>query len=173
VDGVDATDRAKGPGHSTYKVTGSHKETVGALKLLATANGINTNIAGNMSQNVGAAHVELVLGDWAEAVQGSKTESELGLLVLSKGESEHVGGAKTEMVGGAWIDKVKGNLTLEAGANLTMVAAMHKIDASSSITIKCGASEVVVDGGGITLKSAMVMMTGGAVQLPKPTAEGG
>ncbi len=173
VDGVDATDRAKGPGHSILKVTGSHNETAAALKVLATVNGINTNIAGSVTQNVGAAHVELVLGDFAEAVQGSKMEKEIGLIVVAKGESEHVGGAKTAMIGGAVIDKVKGNLSIEAAANLTMIGAMHKFDASSSITLKCGGSELTIDGGGVTIKSAMVTVTGGAIQLPKPASEGG
>jgi type VI secretion system secreted protein VgrG len=130
-------------------------------------------VAGNATQSAGAAHVELVMGDFAEAVQGNKTETAIGLVVVAKSESEHVGGAKTTMVGGAIIDKVKGNLTIEATANLTMIGAMHKLDASSSITFKCGASQLTIDGGGVTIKSAMITVTGGAIQLPKPVAEGG
>ena len=99
VNGVDATDRAKGPGHSTYKVSGSHSETVGAIKVLATLSGINTNIAGNMTQNAGAAIIQMSYGDTAEAVTGSKKEKELGLVVVAKGESEHVGGSKMSMIG--------------------------------------------------------------------------
>lgn len=173
VDGVDQTDRAKGPGHSTLKVTGSYNETAAALKVLATVNGINTNVAGNTTQSAGAAHIELVMGDFAEAVQGNKMETEVGLIVVAKGESEHVAGAKTQMVGGAIIDKVKGNLTIEAAANLTMIGAMHKLDASSSITLTCGASTITIDGGGVTIQSPMITLTGGTIQLPKPVAEAG
>jgi type VI secretion system secreted protein VgrG len=173
VDGVDATDRAKGPGHSTYDVSGSHSEKVGALKVLGALSGINTNIAGNMTQNVGAAIVHMAYGDHGESVAGSKKEKELGLVISAKGESEHVAGSKMAMIGGLVLDKVGGNMSLEAGANLTLLGAMHKIEASTAITLKCGSSEVVISADGVTIKSAMVTFTGGKIQLPKPAAEGG
>jgi type VI secretion system secreted protein VgrG len=173
VPGVDQTDRAKGPGHSLYKVTGKHSETVGSIKMLATLNGINTNIAGNMIQHAGAAIVQMAYGDIAEAVTGSKKEKELGLIVMAKGESEHAAGSKMSMVGGLVLDKVGGNQSMEATANLTLIGAMHKIEASNSITIKCGGSEVAITGEGVTIKSMMVTFAAGKIQLPKPSAEGG
>jgi type VI secretion system secreted protein VgrG len=172
VAGVDATDRAKGPGHSTYKVTGSHSETVGALKVLATLNGINTNIAGNMTQNVGAAFIQMAYGDVAEAVTGDKKEKELGLVVVAKGESEHVASSKMAMIGGLVLDKVSGNMSLEATGNLTMIGAMQKMSASTAITLKCGESEIAITGDGVTIKSPLVTLTGGKIQLPKPAGEG-
>ncbi len=172
VAGVDATDRAKGPGHSTYKVTGSHSETVGALKVLGTLNGINTNIAGNMTQNVGAAFVQMAYGDVAEAIAGDKKEKELGLIVVAKGETEHVAGSKMAMIGGLVLDKVSGNMSLEATGNLTMIGAMQKMQASTSITLKCGGSEIAITGDGVTIKSPMVTLTAGKIQLPKPAGEG-
>jgi type VI secretion system secreted protein VgrG len=172
VAGVDATDRAKGPGHSTYKVTGSHAETVGALKVLATLNGINTNIAGNMTQNVGAAFVQMAYGDVAEAVTGSKKEKELGLIVVAKGESEHVASSKMAMIGGLVLDKVSGNMSLEATGNLTMIGANQQMQASTSVTLKCGASEIAITGDGVTIKSAMVTLTAGKIHLPHPAGEG-
>ena len=172
VAGVDATDRAKGPGHSTYKVTGSHAETVGALKVLATLNGINTNIAGNMTQNVGAAFVQMAYGDVAEAVTGSKKEKELGLIVVAKGESEHVASSKMAMIGGLVLDKVSGNMSLEATGNLTMIGANQQMQASTSVTLKCGESEIAITGDGVTIKSAMVTLTAGKIQLPHPAGEG-
>jgi type VI secretion system secreted protein VgrG len=170
--GVDATDRAKGPGHSTYKVTGGHSETVGALKVLATLNGINTNIAGNMTQNVGAAFVQMAYGDVAEAITGDKKEKELGLIIVAKGETEHVASSKMAMIGGLVLDKVSGNMSLEATGNLTMVGAMQKMDASTAIVLKCGSSEVSITGDGVTIKSPMVTLTAGKIQLPKPAGEG-
>jgi type VI secretion system secreted protein VgrG len=173
VDGVDATDRAKGPGHSTYKVTGSHGEKVGAIKVLGTLNGINTNIAGNMTRNAGAAIIQMAYGDVAEAVAGAKREKELGLIVSAKGESEHVGGSKMAMIGGLVYDKVAGNMSLEAGANVTMVGAMHKIEASTAIVLKCGPSQVTISGDGVKIEAPMVTISAGKIQLPKPAAEGG
>jgi type VI secretion system secreted protein VgrG len=174
VDGVDETDRAKGPGHTLYKVGGGHTEQVATAKITAALNGIITNVAGNMTQNVGAANVELVLKDRAEAVAGNKDEKAIGLVVVAKGdESEHVGGSRTAMVGGAVLQKIAGNRTVEAGANATFIGAFHKIDASSSITFKCGGSTVTIDGGGVTIQSDLITLMGPKVQLAKGTAEGG
>jgi type VI secretion system secreted protein VgrG len=172
VDGVDATDRAKGPGHSLYKVGGNHTEKVGAIKVLGALNGINNNVGGDMKQTAGAAIIQMSYGDTAEAVTGSKKEKELGLIVIAKGESEHAGGSKMAMIGGAVIDKVGGNMTLESDANVTLIGAMQKLQAKTAIVLKCGASEVVISGDGITIKSPMVSMTSGKLQLPKPAAEG-
>jgi type VI secretion system secreted protein VgrG len=173
VPGVDQTDRTKGPGHSTYKVTGTHSETVGSIKVLGVLNGINTNIAGNMKQDVGAAIVQMAYGDIAEAITGSKKEKELGLIVMAKGESEHAKGSKMSMVGGLVLDKVGGNQSMEAGGNLTLIGAMHKLEASTAIVIKCGESEVTINGDGVSIKSLMINFAGGKIQLPKPAGEGG
>jgi type VI secretion system secreted protein VgrG len=173
VPGVDQTDRAKGPGHSLYDVTGKHSETVGSIKVLAALTGINTNIGGNMTQKVGAAIIQMAYGDVAETVTGAKKEKELGLIVMSKGETEHAKGAKMSMVGGLVLDKVGGNQAIEADGNLTLIGAIQKLEASESITLKCGDSEVAITGDGVTIKSKLVTMTAGKIQLTKPTAEGG
>jgi type VI secretion system secreted protein VgrG len=173
VAGVDQTDRAKGPGHSTYKVGGKHSETVGAIKVLAALNGINTNIGGNMDQHVSGAIIQMAYGDIAEAVTGAKKEKELGLIVMAKGETEHAKGAKMSLVGGLVLDKVGGNQSIEAGGNLTLIGAMQKLEATTSITLKCGESEVAITGDGISIKSLMVTMTAGTIELPKPAGEGG
>jgi type VI secretion system secreted protein VgrG len=134
--------------------------------------GINTNVTGLMNQNVGAAHVELVMGTRAESVEGPKTESAVGLLVLSKGgESEHVKGTKTTMVGGAIIDLVKGGHVVQAGAQATFVGAFHKMQAKSAIVFKCGGSQVVINNAGVTIKSAMISITAGKIQIPKAVTE--
>jgi type VI secretion system secreted protein VgrG len=172
VDGVTGTDRAKGPGHSTALVGGSQSETVGGMKITGVLDGINTNVGGSMTQNAGAAHVEIVIGDRGESAEGSKTENALGLVVLSKGgESETVGAAKTCMVGGAIIDKLKGSHAIEAGGPATFIGAFHKLEAKGKITLKCGASEVVIDGSGITITSPMITVMGGKIQLPKSVSE--
>jgi type VI secretion system secreted protein VgrG len=172
VPGVDQTDRAKGPGHSLYDVTGKHSETVGSIKVLAALNGINLNIGGNMTQDVKLATVQMAYGDLNEAVTGAKKEKELGLIVMSKGETEHAQGAKMSMVGGLVLDAVGGNQSVEATGNLTLIGAMQKLEASTSITLKCGESEVAITGDGISIKSLMVTMTAGTIELPKPAGEG-
>jgi type VI secretion system secreted protein VgrG len=172
VGGQDETDRAKGPGHSIGKIAGSHSEVVGGMKITGVLTGIDTNVAGSMTQNAGAAHLEVIIGNRAESAEGSKTESALGLVVLTKGgESETVGGAKTCMVGGAIFDKLKGSHSVEAGAPATFIGAFHKMEAKGAITLKCGASEMVIDGSGITITSPMVTWMGGKIHLPKDVSE--
>jgi len=172
VGGQDETDRAKGPGHHIGKIAGSHSETVGGMKVTGVLTGIDTNVAGSMTQNAGAAHVEVIVGDRAESAEGSKTETALGLVVLTKGgESESVAGAKTCMVGGAIVDKLKGTHSVEAGGPATFIGAFHKLEAKTSITLECGASKLVIDGKGITIESPMVTMMASKIQLPKDVSE--
>ena len=172
VAGIDATDREKGPGHSTAKVGGAYSEAVGAVKVLGVLNGVNTSVAGSMKQNVGAAHVEIVMGNRSEAIGASKTEKAVGLVVLSKGgESEQVAGAKSTMVGGAIIDKIKGSHMVQAGGTATFVGAFHKVEASKKITFKCGGSTVVIDGGGITIQAPVVTIFAAKIQLPMKVTE--
>jgi type VI secretion system secreted protein VgrG len=45
------------------------------------------------------------------------------------------------------------------------VGAFHQVDASASIVFKCGPSEVVIDGGGISIQSPLVTITASNVKL--------
>jgi type VI secretion system secreted protein VgrG len=172
VGGQQGTDRAKGPGHAIWKIGGSQTDNVGGLKVVGSLLGMDTNVAGSMTENAGAAHVEVVIGNRAEAVGGAKTETAAGLVVLSKaGESETVAGPKTTMVGGAIIDLIKGSHAVQAGAPATFIGAFHKMEAKGKITFKCGASELVIDGGGVTITSPLVTFTAGKIHLPKKVTE--
>ena len=172
VPGIDATDREKGPGHSMAKVTGSHTENVGSLKVRGALQSIDTNVTGSKSINVGAATVQLAIGNYAELVGGAKKEKAVGLIVLSKGgESEEVGGSKSSMVGGAVVDKLKGSHAVQAGGPATFIGAFHKVDAKGAIVFKCGESEVTIDGGGVTVSAPLVTVLSPKIQLPKKVAE--
>ena len=172
VDGIDGEDRAKGPGHSLNHVSGSESETAGSLRVVAALNGIMTNVGANMSQNVGAAKLTMAMGNIASSAGGNKDESALGLVVVSRAdESETVSGSKTTMVGGAILEKIAGGHSVKAGAPATFIGAFHKIEAATAITLKCGASEVVIDGSGIAITSPIVTITAGKVSLTKAVAE--
>jgi type VI secretion system secreted protein VgrG len=172
VPGVDETDRAKGPGHSTSKVAGKLSETVGSIKVIAALDGIHTKVAGNLTDTIGAARAELILGNRAEEVGGNKDETALGLVVVSRAdETEHVTGSKTVMVGGAILEKIAGGHSITAGGTATFVGAFHKIEAATSITLSCGASTVVIDGSGIAMSSPLVTITAGKVSMTKAVAE--
>ncbi|AUX22314.1 hypothetical protein SOCEGT47_028150 [Sorangium cellulosum] len=172
VDGVDATDREKGPGHSTAKVGGTHKETVGSMKVVGAIQDIDNNVTGKKTIDVGAATVQLAFGSYAESVTGSKSEKATGLVVLSNaGESETITGSRTAMVGGAVVDKLKGSHVVQAVGPATFIGAFHKVEARGAIVFKCGASEVVIDGGGVTITSPMVAFLAPKIQLPKKVSE--
>lgn len=171
VDSVDGADNEKGPGHSATDVAGSINETVGALKVQGTVEGIMLN-AKSFSETIGAARAEIVIGNRAESVEGMKKETSLGLIVLSKAdETENVGGAKTAMVGGAVIDLVKQAHTISAGAPATFIGAFHKVEAKTKITLKCGGSSIVIDDSGITITSPIVTVTAAKIQLTDKVTE--
>ncbi len=173
VSGVSEEDLAAGPGHNQYKVSGNHSETIGALGLTAAAGTILTNVAANMTQSVGAAHVELVLGDRAESTEAAKTETSAGLIVISRSdESETVKTMRSAMIGGARVESVKGNRSIESSTMVSLVGAMHKVEAKTKLTFKCGASSIVVDGSGVTITSPIVDFTAAAITLKKDVADG-
>jgi len=172
VGGVDGTDRAKGPGHSTSKIAGSAKEKIGAVRVVAAIKPIATKVTGNLSEDIGAARVQMALGNIAEEIGGDKDESALGLVIITKGdETEAITGAKTAMVGGAILEKIGGGHSITAGAPASFIGAFHKIEAATSITLSCGASTVVIDGGGIAMTSPLVTITAAKVSLTKAVAE--
>ena len=172
VGGNAASDSATGPGHAITVCSATHDEKVGSLKATIAAAGIHTTINGARTHTIGAARAELVAGTRAESCLANKTETALGLVVYSPAaESETVGGARTTMVGGAILEKIGGSHTVIATKKAMFVGAFHKIDAKNSILFKCGDSEVVIDGGGITIKSALVTITAPKVTLTKSVSE--
>ena len=172
VGAQDETDRTKGPGHNMGKIAGTHTEKIGGLKVLGVLDGINLNVAKDMTQNAGGAHIEAILGNRSETADGSKTETALGLVVLTTaGESELVKGARTAMVGGAIVDKLKGSHQVEAGGPATFIGAFHKMEAEEAITFKCGPSEVVIDGSGISIKAPITTILAAKIHLPKKVTE--
>ena len=160
-----------GPGHAITKVAATHAETIGGLKVTLAAGGVKTNVTGARSLSVGAASLELVGGARSETVVGSKTEKAVGLVVIASGaESEAVGAARSTTVGGAILQKIGASHAVSA-ATATFVGALHKVDASGSIVFKCGGSEVVISGGGIKIKAALVTISAPSVKLPRAVTE--
>lgn len=165
VAGNSASDSATGPGHSVNVCSATHDEKIGGLKATIAAAGIHTTVTGARTQDVGAARIELVAGTRAETCLADKTEKALGLAVVSgAAETEVVGGSRTTMVGGAVIDKIAGSHTVMAAGKGMFVGAFHKVDATGAIVFKCGPSEVVIDGGGVTIKAGLVTITASNVK---------
>jgi type VI secretion system secreted protein VgrG len=172
VGGNSAGDSATGPGHAINVCSATHDEKVGSVKATIAAGGIHTTVKGARSQKIGAARVELVGGIRGETCTADKTEKAVGLVVISKApETETVGGARTTMVGGAVLEKIGGSHTVTATGKAMFVGAFHKIDASAAIVFKCGGNEVVIDGGGVTIKAPLVTITAPDVTLTKTVSE--
>jgi type VI secretion system secreted protein VgrG len=173
VGGVSEADTATGPGHSQYKVTGPHTETVGSLKMTGALGSINQNVAVGRSETVGAAHLEATLADRSESVEGAKSEMSVGLIVVSLADdTETVKAARGNLVGGAMLEKVKGNYSVTDDVAASFIGAMHKLSANTKLTLKVGASSVVIDGSGVTIQSPMVMLTGATISHTKKVADG-
>jgi type VI secretion system secreted protein VgrG len=172
VAGNSAGDSTTGPGWAVTNCSATHDETVGSIKVAIAAAGIHTTIKGARTHKIGAARVELVAGTRAESCTADKTEKAVGLVVISKGaEEETVGAARSTMVGGAILEKIGGGHTVSATGKAMFIGAFHKIDASGSITFKCGESEVVIDGSGVAIKGALVTFTAPNITLTKSVAE--
>jgi type VI secretion system secreted protein VgrG len=172
VGGLDGTDRSKGPGHSIHSVGASLSETTDGMRIRAALMGVHTQVGGSMKESVGAAKLTAAVGDITADVGGSKDEKALGLVHYVKGDdAESIGGSRTVMVGGVVYDKVGGARNTSATSQASIVGAFHKIEASGSITFKCGASSVVIDGSGVTITSPIVTITAGKIQLAKSVDE--
>ena len=173
VGGVSESDTATGPGHSQFKVDGPHTETVGSLKMTGALGAINLNVAVGRTETVGAAHLEATLADRSESVEGAKAETAVGLIVVSLADdTETTSAVRSNVVGGAMLEKTKGNHSVTDDVAATFVGAMHKLSANSKITFKVGASSVVVDGGGVTIESPIVLLTGATIKHTKNVADG-
>ncbi len=173
LSGFSESDTTAGPGYSQYKVAGDHSETVGGNRIAASVEATNFNITGNMSEDVGAAHIELIVGDRAESVEAASSETSPGLVVVAKGGEVHtVQGAQQLNIGGALMETVKGDYSIEAGASAALTGSMHDIKAKSKLTIQCGASSIVIDGSGITIQTPTLSLTGSGVKATKAVSDG-
>lgn len=164
--GQEESNTAKGPGHSIFDVAGTHSETSAGLRVRAALNGINTNVGADGTENVGAAYVELLLGNHVESSGTDKTETAAGLVVITKADETEECASRTTMVGGAIIQLIKGSRKVTAGAPATIIGAYHKMAAGSSVTFKAGSSELVIDGSGITIKTLLLMIGAPKIDLP-------
>ncbi|XXT16019.1 type VI secretion system tip protein TssI/VgrG [Sorangium sp. So ce429] len=163
-----ASDSATGPGHSVNVCASTHDEKIGGMKATIATAGIHTTVGGARTQDIGAARIELVAGTRAETCLADKTEKAVGLVIVSgAAEMEAVGGSRTTMVGGAVVDKIGGSHTVMAGSKGMFIGAFHKVDAAGAIVFRCGPSEVVVDGGGVTIKAGLVTITAPNIRLKR------
>lgn len=171
--GFTKEDTTKGSGFIQTTVSSTHKETISGNKLAAILEAVNYNVAAGMTDDVGAAKIEVINGDRAESTEAAASETEPALVVLSKaGEVETVNGARQLTIGAALMETVKGDYSMEGGVLAGVTGATFDIKAKSKITIKCGASSIVLDSSGITFQSPAVTITGSQVAAKKSVSDG-
>lgn len=173
LSGFSESDTTAGPGYSQYQVSADHKEVIGGMRIAASADATNFNIKGTMTEDVGAAHIELIAGDRAESVEAASSETEPGLVVVAKGGEAHtVQGAQQLNIGGALMEDVQGDYSIEAGISASLIGSLCDIKAKGKITIQCGASSLVIDGSGVTIQTPTLNLSGSAAKATKAVSDG-
>lgn len=171
--GFSQADTAKGPGFIQHTISSTHKETIGGNKLAAILESVNYNVAAGMTDDIAAAKIELINGERAESTEAAASETEPALVVVAKGGIvETVNGPRQLTVGGALMETIKGDYSIEGGAMVGLTGATFNVKAKSKITIKCGASSIVIDGSGVTFQTPAFTLTGSQVAAKKSVSDG-
>ncbi len=153
-------------------VGGDVSETIGALAAINSAYGVAINVGGNNTETIGAARAEIVKGGHSEDC-ASKTET-VGVYFVNA-----AGGFGVEATGAIALNVAASKMTLGKGYAATaaavcaVTAATISLDASETVTLKCGSAEVIIDKSGIGCKGAIsVTIKGTGSVKVKPPAIG-
>lgn len=162
-----ATGGASGSGTAGLTVGGSLTESVGGAQVVSAIGGIAIGVGGSSTETVGAARIEVAGGGHAETTGGNKVETVGGAeIVLASGSiAQDATGSAAISVGGVMTQKIAGNHSITADGAVVVTSAVLKLQASGSLTLKCGAAEVVVDGSGVLIKGTLVTLSAGTIKL--------
>lgn len=144
-------------------------ETIGALGAINSAYGVSFNVGGSSTETVGAARAELVKGGHSESC-ASKTET-VGVYFVNAAE-----GFGVEATGAIALNTASSKWTLGKGYAATasgicaVTAASVSLDASETITLKCGGGEVIIDKSGISFKGDIQVTVEGSTIEAEPPA---
>ncbi|HJL19797.1 MAG TPA: type VI secretion system tip protein TssI/VgrG [Sandaracinaceae bacterium LLY-WYZ-13_1] len=149
-------------------VAGDMSESVGALGAINSAYGVTWSVGGSSTETVGAARAELVQGGHSESC-ASKTET-VGVYFVNA-----AGGFGVEADGAIALNTASSKWTLGKGYAATasgacaVTAASIDLNASETVTLKCGGGEVIVDKGGITFKGNIdVTVEASTIEMEPP-----
>jgi len=157
-------------GNIGITVGGNFTEIVGAVQILTGIGGIAIGVGGSSTETVGAARIEIVGGGRAEKTGGSKSETVGGayLVNVKKGIAVDAGGAMAILVGGAVTQKIGKGHALTAKGPAVVNASRIKLKASDKITLKCGKSEIVLSGDGVSIKGLDVTLEASSIKITPP-----
>lgn len=177
---VGVNDTSNATANYLEKIGGDRSYTVGAAQL-NICNGIQTEVTGGFTRQVGAVQLAVVGGDMSDdVVKSTVSNVMLARVHLVAGtHGETVDGAKTEMVYGAALHKVTKDFDTKSDAMFTRIVGgvhMRKIGGDYSVSapmivllgavgmLKAGSSKVSLSGGPITLKGSKVSVKAGTIR---------
>ncbi|MEC7522934.1 MAG: type VI secretion system tip protein TssI/VgrG [Myxococcota bacterium] len=166
--GVGGGGGGGGSGVWATTVAGDMSETIGALGAMNSAYGVTFGVGGSSTETVGAARAELVKGGHSESA-ASKTET-VGVYFVNAS-----GGFSVEATGAIALNTASSKWTLGKGYAATakalcaVTAASIDLNASETITLKCGGGEVIIDKSGISFKGDIkVSVEGSTIEVEPP-----
>ncbi len=134
-----------------HTISGDVARTVGAVMLTGGVSAVSASIAGNHSENVAVAKIDVCKGAYGETIGGGLTQNlAVGDVHVVKGAySSASEAAYTNLIGGLHQAKVTGDFTVKA----PIIAVL-----GATGTLKGGSSEVKLGGGPILIKGSKVAM---------------
>lgn len=160
--------RGAGDGVWATMVSGDVEESIGTLAVTSSAYGIALEVGGDATDSAGLARMLVASGGYSESA-ASKTET-VGVysVASSGGLTIDALGAIALNVAASEIKVAKGYSASASGA-VALSASSVSLAAAESVTLKCGAAEVIVDKNGVSLSGAMsvtIEATGAAKVKP-------
>lgn len=126
-------------------------ETFGNDRHLVVKKDQFDHVENNRHEVVDADHIEQIGGDRHLNVEGK--------------EAKEVGGSLSLTVNGDVIEVFNGNHSEQVSQNLYLNGLGVVIESATGLTLKCGASSVVIDSAGVTIKGATVVVDGAMVRI--------
>jgi len=164
-----------GSGSTALTVGGSSEVEIGAVEVVNDVGGISLGVGGASKETVGAARLEVAGGGRSESTGGNKFETVGGAYIAMAGDGIAVDAGKNVAinVGALMKQKIDGGHSLAAEGPAGMMTSQLKMKAASTITLKCGQSEVVLSSDGVTIKGLQVTIEGSDIKLTPPAIQPG
>jgi len=164
-----------GSGSTALTVGGNSDVEIGAVEVVNAVGGISLGVGGASKETVGAARLELAGGGRSESTGGNKFETVGGAYIAMAGDGIAIDAGKNIAinVGALMKQKIDGGHSLAAEGPAGMMTSQLKMKAASTITLKCGQSEVVLSSEGVTIKGLQVTIEGSDIKLTPPAIQPG
>lgn len=145
-------------GGTGVTIQGSKTETIGAMLLEMTGFAKALNVTGNLVRKIGAAGLWIARGSMSLTVGTSSTRTSAADLIVVKGNRQEDVKASSVVTATVVNAKTEGAFAIEGKGGVSIIAALAKIEASGKVALVCGDSSVIIDGGGVTLKSSEITL---------------